>query len=450
MRDGHEGLSILEGMRKLDRSRQLQQRAERLLPGGVDSPVRAFRAVGGDPPFVVRAEGAYLWDADGNRYIDYFGSWGPMILGHAFPPAVEAIQQAAARSASFGASTATEADLAELVAAAVPSIEKLRFVSSGTEATMSAIRLARAFTNRKYIIKFEGCYHGHADGLLVKAGSGVATFGIPGSAGVPEEIAHFTLALPYNDVAAVEAALAARPREIAAIILEPVAGNMGCVPPEPGYLQALRELTTREGALLIFDEVMTGFRVAHGGAQQLYGIKPDLTCLGKIIGGGLPCGAFGGRAKIMDMLAPLGPVYQAGTLSGNPLAMAAGVATLEYLAKNSEAVYRNIDESSRLVAQGVATVLSEASIPVTTNRVGAMWTWFFTSERVVDFTTAAASDTARFGVFHRAMMDRGVWLPPSQFEAMFLGTEHTTEIIEATMDAAKQAVVALQEAQPIR
>jgi glutamate-1-semialdehyde 2,1-aminomutase len=449
MRDRHEGLSILEGMRKLDRSRQLQQRAERLLPGGVDSPVRAFRAVGGDPPFVVRAEGAYLWDADGNRYIDYFGSWGPMILGHAFPPAVEAIQQAAARSASFGASTATEADLAELVAAAVPSIEKLRFVSSGTEATMSAIRLARAFTNRKYIIKFEGCYHGHADGLLVKAGSGVATFGIPGSAGVPEEIAHFTLALPYNDVAAVEAALAARPREIAAIILEPVAGNMGCVPPEPGYLQALRELTTREGALLIFDEVMTGFRVAHGGAQQLYGITPDLTCLGKIIGGGLPCGAFGGRAKIMDMLAPLGPVYQAGTLSGNPLAMAAGVAMLEYLAKNSEAVYRNIDESSHLVAQGVATVLSEASIPVTTNRVGAMWTWFFTNERVVDFTTAAASDTARFGVFHRAMMDRGVWLPPSQFEAMFLGTAHTREIIEATMDAAKQAVVALQEAQPI-
>jgi len=449
MRCRREGLSILEGMRKLDRSRQLQQRAERLLPGGVDSPVRAFRAVGGDPPFVVRAEGAYLWDADGNRYIDYFGSWGPMILGHAFPPAVEAIQQATARSASFGASTATEADLAELVAAAVPSIEKLRFVSSGTEATMSAIRLARAFTKRKYIIKFEGCYHGHADGLLVKAGSGVATFGIPGSAGVPEEIAHFTLALPYNDVAAVEAALAARPREIAAIILEPVAGNMGCVPPEPGYLQALRELTTREGALLIFDEVMTGFRVAHGGAQQLYGITPDLTCLGKIIGGGLPCGAFGGRAEIMNLLAPLGPVYQAGTLSGNPLAMAAGVATLEYLAKNSEAVYRSIEESSRLVAEGVAAVVAEASIPVTTNRVGAMWTWFFTNERVVDFTTAAASDTPRFGVFHRAMMDRGVWLPPSQFEAMFLSTAHTTEIIEATMDAAKQAVVSLQEAQPI-
>ena len=450
MRAGREGLSILEGMRKLERSRQLQQRAEQLLPGGVDSPVRAFRAVGGDPPFVVRAEGAYLWDADGNRYIDYFGSWGPMILGHAFPPVVEAIQQAAARSASFGASTATEADLAELVTAAVPSIEKLRFVSSGTEATMSAIRLARAFAKRKYIIKFEGCYHGHADGLLVKAGSGVATFGIPGSAGVPEEIAHFTLALPYNDIAAAEAAFAARPNEIAAVILEPVAGNMGCVPPAPGYLAALREITTRKGALLIFDEVMTGFRVAHGGAQQLYGITPDLTCLGKIIGGGLPCGAFGGRAEIMNLLAPLGPVYQAGTLSGNPLAMAAGVATLSYLATNREAVYSSIEEASRLVAQGVATVLAEAGIPVTANRVGAMWTWFFTNERVVDFLSAAKSDAARFGVFHRAMMDRGVWLPPSQFEAIFLGTAHTPEVIEATLAAARQAVASLHETQPVR
>jgi glutamate-1-semialdehyde 2,1-aminomutase len=439
-----------ERMRKLDRSRLLQQRAERLLPGGVDSPVRAFRAVGGDPPFLVRAEGAYLWDADGNRYIDYFGSWGPMILGHAFPPVVEAIQQAAARSASFGASTASEADLAELIRAAVPSIEKLRFVSSGTEATMSAIRLARAFTNRKYILKFEGCYHGHADGLLVKAGSGVATFGIPGSAGVPEEIAHFTLALPYNDVAAVEASFAARPNEIAAIILEPVAGNMGCVPPEPAYLAALRELTTRQGAVLIFDEVMTGFRVAHGGAQQLYGVTPDMTCLGKIIGGGLPCGAFGGRAEIMDMLAPLGPVYQAGTLSGNPLAMAAGVATLANLATNREAVYGNLEEASRLVAQGVATVLSEAGVPATTNRVGAMWTWFFTNERVVDFATAAASDTTRFGAFHRAMLDAGVWLPPSQFEAIFLGTAHTAAVIEATLSAARQAVVSLHEAQPAR
>ena len=437
-------------MRKLDRSRQLQQRAEQLLPGGVNSPVRAFRAVGGDPPFVVRAEGPYLWDADGNRYIDYFGSWGPMILGHAFPPVVEAIQQAAARSSSFGASTAHEADLAELVIAAVPSIEKLRFVSSGTEATMSAIRLARAFTKRKYIVKFEGCYHGHADGLLVKAGSGVATFGIPGSAGVPEEIAHFTLALPYNEVAAVEAAFAARPHEIAAIILEPVAGNMGCVAPEPGYLEALREITKRAGALLIFDEVMTGFRVAHGGAQQRYGITPDLTCLGKIIGGGLPCGAFGGRAEIMNLLAPLGPVYQAGTLSGNPLAMAAGIATLEYLAKHREAVYGDLESQSRTLAEGVAAALAEAGIPVATHRVGAMWTWFFTNERVVDFATAATSNTERFGVFHRSMMDAGVWLPPSQFEAIFLGTAHTREVIEATIEAAKLAIASLQEAQPAR
>jgi glutamate-1-semialdehyde 2,1-aminomutase len=450
MHDECEGLSILDGMRTLDRSRQLQQRAERLLPGGVDSPVRAFRAVGGDPPFVVHAEGAYLWDADGNRYIDCFGSWGPMILGHAFPPVVEAIQQAAARSASFGASTASEADLADLITAAVPSIEKLRFVSSGTEATMSAIRVARGFTRRKYIIKFEGCYHGHADGLLVKAGSGVATFGIPGSAGVPEEIAHFTLALPYNNLAAVEAAFAARPNEIAAVILEPVAGNMGCVAPEPGYLAALREITSREGAVLIFDEVMTGFRVAHGGAQQLYGVTPDLTCLGKIIGGGLPCGAFGGRAEIMDMLSPLGSVYQAGTLSGNPLAMAAGVATLAFLAANSEAVYGSLELASQTLSEGVAEVLATAGMPVTTNRVGAMWTWFFTNERVVDFATAATSDTARFGAFHRAMMDQGVWLPPSQFEAIFLGAAHTPEVIEATLAAARQAVASLHETEPVR
>jgi glutamate-1-semialdehyde 2,1-aminomutase len=430
--------------RPFERSRALQQRAERFLPGGVDSPVRAFRAVGGDPPFVVRAQGAYLWDADGNRFMDYFGSWGPMILGHAFAPVVEAIQQAATRSTSFGASTAAEADLAELITEAVPSIQKLRFVSSGTEATMSAIRLARAFARRKYIIKFEGCYHGHSDGLLVKAGSGVATFGIPGSAGVPEEIAHFTLALPYNDIAAVEAAFAARPQQIAAIILEPVAGNMGCVAPAAGYLQALRELTTREGAVLIFDEVMTGFRVAHGGAQHLYGITPDLTCLGKIIGGGLPCGAFGGRADIMNMLAPLGPVYQAGTLSGNPLAMAAGCATLDYLAKHRDAVYQQIEKASRAVAEGVPAVLRDADLPVTTNRVGAMWTWFFSAEAVSDFDSAAASDTALFAAFHRAMLNAGVWLPPSQFEAAFLGTAHTPDVIEATLAAARQAAAIMR------
>ena len=396
----------------LTRSNQLRQRAERLLPGGVDSPVRAFRAVGGEPPFLTRAEGAYLYDADGNRYLDYFGSWGPMILGHAFPPVVEAIQKAAAASASFGASTAAEADLAELVTRAVPSIEKLRFVSSGTEATMSALRLARAFTGRNYIVKFEGCYHGHSDGLLAKAGSGLATFGIPGSAGVPEQIAQLTLTLPYNDVVAVEAAFAAHKNEIACVIVEPVAGNMGCVLPEPGYLQALRDITAREGALLIFDEVMTGFRVAYGGVQELTQIRPDLTTLGKIIGGGLPVGAFGGRAEIMDKLAPLGPVYQAGTLSGNPLAMAAGIATLSHLEKNRESIYEQIDNTAAAVANGVASAAASAGIPLTTNRQGAMFTWFFTANPVRDFASAESADTKRFATFHRGMLDRGIWLPP--------------------------------------
>jgi glutamate-1-semialdehyde 2,1-aminomutase len=431
--------------RILNRSRELQKRAESLFPGGVNSPVRAFRAVGGEPPFLVRAEGAHLWDADGNRYVDYFGSWGPMILGHAFPPVVAAIQKAAAQGASFGASTPSEADLAELVIAAYPSIEKLRFVSSGTEATMSAIRLARAFTKRKFIIKFEGCYHGHADGLLVKAGSGVATFGIPGSAGVPEEIAHFTLALPFNDIAAVEAVFDARPDSIAAIILEPVVGNAGTILPRPGYLRALRELTEREGALLIFDEVMTGFRVAYGGAQALYEIVPDMTTLGKIIGGGLPCGAFGGRAEIMNMLAPLGPVYQAGTLSGNPLAMAAGIATVGHLAAHRDEVYPRLEQLSRAVAEGVEEEAQAAGVSVVTNRVGAMWTWFFRDGEVRDFTGAAASDTAAFGRFHRAMLDGGIWLPPSQFEAAFLGTAHTDHDIAATIAAAREAFAAVLE-----
>ena len=430
-------------MRTLTRSRELHQRAEAFLPGGVDSPVRAFHAVGGDPPFVERAEGAYLWDADGNRYIDYFGSWGPMILGHAWPAAVVAIQRAAANSASFGASTAAEANLAELVTHCYPSIEKMRFVSSGTEATMSAIRLARAFTNRKYIIKFEGCYHGHADGLLVKAGSGVATFGIPGSAGVPEEIAHFTLALPYNDIEAVRAAFAARPDQIAAIILEPVAGNMGTVAPKQGYLEALRAMTQQQGTVLIFDEVMTGFRVSLGGAQQLYGITPDMTCLGKIIGGGLPCGAFGGRAEMMNMLAPLGPVYQAGTLSGNPLAMAAGFVTVNELIANAPNIYARLEHYGGKLAEGVAAAARSAGIAVATNRVGAMVTWFFTDEPVVDFTTAAKSDTQMFGRFHRAMLDAGVWLPPSQFEAAFFSTAHTDADLEFTIAAAKQAFAEL-------
>jgi glutamate-1-semialdehyde 2,1-aminomutase len=426
------------------RSAALHARAQTLLPGGVDSPVRAFLAVGGAPPFVERGEGAYLWDADGNRYIDYFGSWGPMILGHAFPPVVAAIQAAAARSASFGASTAAEAELASLVVEAYPSIEMLRFVSSGTEATMSAIRVARAFTNRKYIIKFEGCYHGHADGLLVKAGSGVATFGIPGSAGVPEEIAHFTLALPYNDISAVEEAFAARPDEIACIILEPVVGNMGTVIPAEGYLEALRALTTRHGALLIFDEVMTGFRVAYGGAQERYGITPDMTTLGKIVGGGLPCGVFGGRAEIMRMLAPLGPVYQAGTLSGNPLAMAAGLATVGYLREHQSEVYTRLETISAAVADGVAAEAARAGVLLVTNRVGAMFTWFFTSDPVTDFTSAARSDTAAFGRFHRAMLEAGVWLPPSQYEAAFLGTAHTAGDVETTITAARTALASVE------
>jgi glutamate-1-semialdehyde 2,1-aminomutase len=426
------------------RSQALQSRAEGFFPGGVNSPVRAFRAVGGAPPFVERAEGAYLIDADGNRYIDYFGSWGPMILGHAFPPVVEAIERAARKSASFGASTAAEGDLAERIVACFPAIEKLRFVSSGTEATMSAIRVARAATGRKIIVKFEGCYHGHADGLLVKAGSGVATFGIPGSAGVPEEIARLTHALPYNDLGAVEAAFDAHPGQIAAIILEPIVGNAGCIPPMPGYLQGLRELTEREGALLIVDEVMTGFRVALGGATEFYGLDPDLITLGKIVGGGLPVGVFGGKRRFMDLLAPLGPVYQAGTLSGNPLAMAAGLATVGYLQEHAGEVYPHLEATSKAVAEGVTAEAADAGIRLTLNRVGSMWTWFFIADEVTNYDEAAKSDTAAFGRFHRAMMERSVWLPPSQFEAMFASAAHGKAEVAATIEAAREAFQAAQ------
>ena len=424
----------------MDRSRVLQERAVGLLPGGVDSPVRAFRAVGGDPPFVARAEGAYLWDVDGNRYLDCFGSWGPMILGHAFPPVVEAIQQAAAKGASFGASHAGEANLAELVTKCFPSVERLRFVSSGTEACMSAIRLARGFTGRKFVIKFEGCYHGHADALLVKAGSGIATLGIPGSAGVPEETAMHTLALPYNDLAAVQAAFDAYPGQIACVIVEPVVGNAGTILPATGYLAGLRSITREHGALLILDEVMTGFRLSLGGAQQIYGIDPDLTTLGKIIGGGLPCGAFGGRAEVMEFLAPLGPVYQAGTLSGNPLAMAAGIATLSYLLEHQGAVYPRLEETTAAIAEGVAGLAREAGVEVTTNRLGSMWTWFFTGEAVTNFASASRCDTAQFSRFHRGMMEAGVWLPPSQFEAAFLSLAHGQAEIDFLLDAAQQAL----------
>jgi glutamate-1-semialdehyde 2,1-aminomutase len=427
-------------MRSMAKSQELQERAEGHFPGGVNSPVRAFRAVGGHPPFVARAEGAYLFDADGNRYVDLFGSWGPMILGHAFPPVVEAIREAAGRGASFGASHAGEANLAELVRRCFPSVEKMRFVSSGTEACMSAIRLARGFTGRNFVIKFEGCYHGHSDALLVKAGSGVATLGIPGSAGVPAETVMHTLALPYNDLASVEAAFMARPGEIACIIVEPVVGNAGTIPPAPGYLQGLRRLCTENGALLIVDEVMTGFRLSLGGAQQVYGITPDLTTLGKIIGGGLPCGAFGGRAEVMDSLAPLGPVYQAGTLSGNPLAMAAGIATIEHLIAHEEAVYAHLELVTRSVAEGVAHVAREAGIPMTTNRVGSMFTWFFTGEPVTDFASASKSDSEAFGRFHRSMLEAGVWLPPSQYEAAFVSVTHGPPEVEMVLNAARGAL----------
>jgi glutamate-1-semialdehyde 2,1-aminomutase len=402
--------------------------------------VRAFRAVGGDPPFVTHAEGAYVFDADGNRYLDFFGSWGPMILGHAFPPVVQAIQQAAAKGASFGASTAAEADLAELVTRCFPSVDKLRFVSSGTEACMSAIRLARGFTSRNFVVKFEGCYHGHSDAMLVKAGSGVATLGIPGSAGVPPETAMHTLALPYNDLDAVRAVFAARPDEIACVIVEPVVGNAGTIAPAPGYLQGLREITAEFGALLILDEVMTGFRLSLGGAQQVYGVTPDLTTLGKIIGGGLPCGAFGGRAEVMEFLAPLGPVYQAGTLSGNPLAMAAGITTLRHLIAHEEDVYSALETTTARIAEGVGRVAHEAGVPLTTNRVGSMFTWFFTEQPVTDFAGAATSDTVAFGRFHRAMLDAGVWLPPSQYEAAFVSTAHGEAEIGMVLEAARSAL----------
>jgi glutamate-1-semialdehyde 2,1-aminomutase len=426
------------------RSAELQERAERYLPGGVDSPVRAFRAVGGHPPFVEEAEGAYLIDADGNRLLDMFGSWGPMLLGHAYPPVVEAIREAAGKSASFGASAAAEADLAELVVRCYPSIEKLRFVSSGTEACMSAIRLARGFTGRNFIIKFEGCYHGHADALLVKAGSGVATFGIPGSAGVPAETVMHTLALPYNDLAAVEAAFASHPEQIACVILEPVVGNAGTILPEPGYLKGLREITWRYGALLIYDEVMVGFRLALGGAQEFFaeelGGLPDLTTLGKIVGGGLPVGVFGGRAEIMDFLAPLGPVYQAGTLSGNPLAMAAGIAMLTALIDGQAEIYPRLEETTTAIAEGVAKLAAELGIAMTTNHVGSMFTWFFTAQRVKDFATASTSDTAAFARFHRGMLERGVWLPPSQYEAAFVSAAHGDAEVALLLEAARGAL----------
>jgi len=428
--------------RKTEQSRKLQKRAEQLIPGGVNSPVRAFRAVGSEPLFIVRGEGSHIWDADGNEYVDYIGSWGPLILGHAAPTVIQAIIAAARKGTSFGASTPAEADLAELVISAFPNMQEIRFVSSGTEATMSAIRLARAYTKRKYIVKFEGCYHGHADALLVKAGSGVATLGIPGSAGVPEEFTQFTLALPYNDTNALEQAFEKFKHQIACVIVEPVVGNMGCVPPARGYLEAMRAISTRDKALLIFDEVMTGFRLAFGGAQELYDIQPDLTTMGKIIGGGLPVGAYGGPSEIMDLIAPLGPVYQAGTLSGNPLAMAAGYATLSHLRDHRD-IYAKLDKLTAEVVAGVAAAAKDAGVTMCHNRVGSMFTWFFAEGPVTDWTSAAKSDTEAFGRFFRAMLDNGIYLPPSPFEAAFISAAHTERDVQRTIAAAKNAFAAV-------
>jgi len=430
--------------RRVEQSRRLQQRAESMIPGGVNSPVRAFGAVGGDPPFILRGKGSHIWDADENEFIDYVGSWGPLILGHADTGVLDAILGAACNGTSFGASTPSEADLAELVLSAFPQMQKVRFVSSGTEATMSAIRLARAYTKRKYIVKFEGCYHGHADALLVKAGSGVATLGIPGSAGVPEEFIQFTVALPFNNLSVVEHAFQKFKHQIACVIVEPVVGNMGCVPAADDYLVGLRMLTERERAVLIFDEVMTGFRVAFGGAQELYNIRPDLTTMGKIIGGGLPVGAYGGSKEIMDLVAPLGPMYQAGTLSGNPLAMAAGCATLKQLRDRKAEIYPRLDKLSGDLVEGVAAAAKDAGVAISHNRVGSMFTWFFHPGPVTDWDSASKSNTEAFGKFFRSMLDNGIYLPPSQYEAAFLGATHSEEDVQKTIAAAKEAFAAVR------
>lgn len=421
----------------LARSQQLMARAERVIPGGVNSPVRAYRGVGGTPPFLVSGKGAYVRDADGNAYVDYVGWWGPLILGHCDAAVLRAVARAAKRGTSFGAPTEAEIEIAELICEALPSVEQVRFVSSGTEATMSAIRLARAATARKLVLKFDGCYHGHTDALLVGAGSGVATLGIPGSPGVPEEFARLTIQAPYNDLAAVKQAFAAHGREIACVLIEPVAGNMGCVPPRPGFLAGLRTLCDEHGALLIFDEVMTGFRVAWGGAQLLYGITPDLTCLGKVVGGGLPAAAYGGRRALMSQMAPSGPVYQAGTLSGNPVAVAAGLETLRRLQKRG--VYEKLGALASDLANGLAERAAARGLPLTTAAVGGMFGFFFHPGPVASFDDAKQSDLPRFKAFFHAMLARGVYLAPSAYEAGFVSLAHGPREIRATLAAAEVA-----------
>ena len=429
-------------MANTSRSESLFQRAKESIPGGVNSPVRAFRGVGGKSPrFIARGSGAYIFDADGNKLIDYVGSWGPLILGHAHPQVVEAITKAAESGTSFGAPTEAEIELAELICSYYPSIDKVRLVNSGTEATMTAIRLARAATGRDKLVKCVGCYHGHSDSLLVKAGSGVATLGLPDSPGVPGDLARLTLNMPYNSLEGAKGLFAAYPDQIACVIIEPVAGNMGCVPPGEGYLQGLLKVCHENGALLIIDEVMTGCRVARGGAQSLYGISPDITTLGKVIGGGLPLAAVGGKREVMDQLAPLGPVYQAGTLSGNPLAVAAGLAQLKLLADNR--IYERLESASKYLTDGLASIAGENGIETTTNRVGSMFTTFFTTGPVTDWETAKISDTKRFAAFFHAMLDQGVYLAPSQFEAAFLSYAHSDDDLEVTLKAARQALAQL-------
>jgi glutamate-1-semialdehyde 2,1-aminomutase len=428
-------------MKDTSRSRQLFAEALALLPGGVDSPARAFRAVGGQPLFIERGEGPCLFDVDGNRYLDYVLSWGPLILGHAHPRVVAALDEAARRGTSFGAPSPLEVELARAVRRFMPAIEMIRFVNSGTEATMSALRLARAFTGRPKIVKFEGCYHGHADGLLVRAGSGVATLGLPDSPGVPAAAAHDTLVARFNSLDSVQQLFESNQGQVAAVIVEPVAGNMGVVPPGNGFLAGLRELTSRQGALLIFDEVMTGFRVHLGGAQALYGVRPDLTTLGKVIGGGLPVGAYGGRREIMEMVAPSGPVYQAGTLSGNPLTMTAGIETLKILATAGE--WEAVETAASRLVDGLAAAAEEAEVSAQITRVGTMFTLFFAEERPRDWESVCACDTDRYAAFFRSMLSQGVYLPPSQFEAAFLSTAHETPAIEGTVRAARQAFAAL-------
>jgi len=419
------------------RSEELFERAQRVIPGGVNSPVRAFRSVGGKPVFIKRGQGSRVYDEDGNSYVDYVCSWGPLILGHACPEVVEAIRKAALDGTTFGASTALEVELAEMIVEAVPSIEMVRLVNSGTEALMSAIRVARGFTGRSKVVKFEGCYHGHSDSLLAKAGSGVATLGIPDSAGVPAGITTDTVTLPYNDLDAVEKTMQVIGCDVACVVIEPVAGNMGVVPPAPGYLAGLREICDRFGTLLLFDEVITGFRVAYGGAQELYDVRPDLTTLGKIIGGGLPVGAYGGRRDVMSCIAPLGPVYQAGTLSGNPLAVTAGIATLNILRRPG--FYDALERKAVALADGLADAVKNARV----NRIGSMMTAFFAKDEVTDYTSAKKSDTSLYARYFGEMLRRGVYLAPSQFEAAFVSAAHTEEDIASTIEAAREAAQTL-------